>query len=147
METSQIIIITFKTKQSHIYVLSKKAIQDLTERQADFDIVFQKHKYKYLFGKDKPVHEKSLVRLINKDLKHICNLNNIYFNVKSHSFRINLISKLLQNAADIIGHNDIRSTLKYSRYSMSKKQIQELMDTIANSRPERLNQIEEDNLT
>lgn len=152
METSQIPIITFKTKQSHTYVLSKKAIQDLKERQADFDIVFQEHKYKYLFGKDKPVHEKSLIRLINKDLKYTCNLNNIYFNVKSHSFRIHVISSLLkitsvQNAADIIGHNDIRSTLKYSRYSMSKKQIQELMDTIANSRPERLNEIEEDNLT
>lgn len=39
METSQITIITFKTKQSHIYVLSKKAIQDLIERLADFDIV------------------------------------------------------------------------------------------------------------
>lgn len=112
METSQITIIMFKTKQYHIYILSKKAIQDLTERQADFDIMFQKHKYKYLFGKDKPVHEKSLVRLINKDLKHNCNLNNIYFNVKSHSFRIHVISSLLkitsvQNAADIIGHNDI----------------------------------------
>jgi hypothetical protein len=53
----------------------------------------------------------------------------------------------VQNAADIIGHNDIRSTLKYSRYSMSQKQIQELMDILANSRPERLNEIEEDNLT
>lgn len=63
METSQILIITFKTKQA--YVLSKKAIQDMKEKQADFDIVFQQHKYKYLFGKAKPVHEKFLIRLIN----------------------------------------------------------------------------------
>ena len=90
--------------------------------------------------------------MINKDLKHTCQINQIPYNIKSHSFRINVISNLLkhttvQNVADIIGHNDIRSTLKYSRYSMSKKQIQELMDTITNSRPEKLNQIEEDNLT
>ena len=152
METSQITIITYKTKQSHIYILSKRAIQDLKDRHSDFNIVFKKNQYKYLFGKDKPIHEKSLVRLINNDLKDTCNLNNIPFNVKSHSFRIHVIASLLkitsvQNAADIIGHNDIRSTLKYSRYSMSKRQIQELLDTIANSKPERLNRIDEDNLT
>ena len=51
METSQITLISYKTKQSHIYILSKQAIRDLRQRQADFDVVFQKNKYKYLFGK------------------------------------------------------------------------------------------------
>lgn len=41
-----------------------------------------------------------------------------------NKIRIHLISALLkvnsvQNVADIIGHNEIRSTLKYSRYAMS----------------------------
>ena len=143
METSQITLITYKTKQSHIYILSKQAIRDLRKRQEDFETVFYKNNYKYLFGKDEPIHEKSLIRLINKDLKNTCHRHNISFNVKSHSFRIHVISSLLkrtnvQDAANIIGHNDIRSTLKYSRYSMSKKEIQELLDDIANSKPERL---------
>lgn len=89
------------------------------------------------------MHEKSLIRFINKDLKNTCNLNGISFNVKSDSFRIHVISSLLkltsvQNVAGIIGHNDIRSILKYSRYAMSKKDIQELLDQIANATAERL---------
>ena len=45
---------------------------------------------------------------INKDLKHTCQISQIPYNIKSHSFRINMVSKLLQktsahNAADIRG--------------------------------------------
>jgi hypothetical protein len=48
-----------------------------------------------------------LIRFIHKDLKNTCNLNSIFYNVKSHSFRIHLISSLLkltsvQNVADIL---------------------------------------------
>ena len=62
---------------------------------------------------------------INKDLKHTCQINQIPYNIKSHSFRINMISKLLQktsaqNAADIIGHRDIKSTMAYKRYALNK---------------------------
>lgn len=64
------------------------------------------------------IHEKSLITFINKDLKNFSNLEGISFTIKSHTFRIHLISALLkvnsvQNVADIIGDNDIRSTLKY----------------------------------
>ncbi len=77
------------------------------------------------------VNEKTLIRTINADLKNTCELNNILFNIKSHSFRINVISSLLkvtsaQNTADIIGHQDIRSTMSYRRYSLSKSEVQDL---------------------
>ena len=97
--------------------------------------MFKKYNCKYLFGKNKPVHEKSLIRLVNKDLKNTCDLNNIAYNIKSHSFRINMISNLLritsvQNTADIIGHQDIRSTMSYQRYALSKTEIQDLLKQI-----------------
>lgn len=130
------------TQQSHIHVLSKQAIRDLKSLKDNFHVMFEKNGYKYLFGKTEPMYNKALIRLINRDLRSTCNLNGISYNVKSHSFRIHVISSLLkltsvQHVADIIGHNDIRSTLKYSRYSLSKKEVQGLMDTIANAKPDR----------
>ena len=88
-------------------------------------IIFQKYGYKYLFGKSEPIHQKSLIRLINADLHNTCKICNIPYNIKSHSFRINMISNLLkkttvQHAAQIIGHNDIKSTMSYNRYALSK---------------------------
>jgi hypothetical protein len=55
-----------------------------------------------------------LIKTINQDLRRTCEINQIPYNIKSHSFRINMISQLLkntsvQNAADIIGHKDIRA--------------------------------------
>lgn len=96
-------------------------------------IVFVKYKYKYLFEKDEPVDEKYLIKMINKDLKHNYKINQISSNIKSHSFRINIIAKLLkntsvQNTANIIGHRDIKSTMAYKRYALNKKKIQELLN-------------------
>ena len=66
--------------------------------------------------------------MINNDLKHTSEINGITLNIKSHSFRINMVSQLLkntivQNAADIIGHKDIKSTMAYKRYALNKKKI------------------------
>ena len=100
-----------------------------------FSVVFVKYKYKYLFGKDEPVPQKYLIEMINKDLKHTCQINQILYNIKSHSFKITMISKLLQktsaqNAADIIGYRDIKSTMAYKRYVINKREIQNLLNKI-----------------
>lgn len=135
IQISQFNLIHFKTNQAHIHVLSQQGVEDLKDLEDDYTIVFKKYNCKYLFGKNKPVHEKSLIRLVNKDLKNTCDLNNIAYNIKSHSFRINMISNLLritsvQNTADIIGHQDIRSTMSYQRYALSKTEIQDLLKQI-----------------
>ena len=75
------------------------------------------------------------LRFINNDLKNTCEVNEIPYNIKSHSFRINMISNLLkvttvQHAAQIIGHNDIQSTMSYQRYPLSKQEIQDLLEDI-----------------
>ena len=125
IKTSQFSVVHFKQKEPHIHVISDLAVQELKKLKNQLSVIFVKYKYKYLFGKDKPVHQKYLIEMINKDLKHTCQINQIPYNIKSHSFRINMISQLLQktsaqNAADIIGHRDIKSTMAYKRYALNK---------------------------
>ena len=77
--------------------------------------------------------------MVNKDLRHTSQKYHIPFNIRSHSFRINMITNLLkitsaQNTADIIGHSDIRSTISYKRYTLSKTEIQNLLNQIDNNK-------------
>lgn len=137
IDAAQFNLVHHKTKKAHIHVLSKKAIQDLKDLNVEFDIVFEKHQYKFLYGKNKPITKNALIRMVNQDLEKICENINIPFNIKSHSFRINMITNLLkvtsvQNTANIIGHSDIRSTMGYNRYSLSKIEIQKLLDELEN---------------
>ena len=141
MDSSQFSIIHYKTNKPHIHVLSKRAVEDLKKLKVEYKILFEKYNYKFLFGKGQPITESSLIRFVNKDLSHTCKVGNIPYNIKSHSFRINVISSLLkvtsvQNTADIIGHQDIRSTMYYQRYSLSKIEIQDLLEKIDEDEPE-----------
>jgi integrase/transposase InsO family protein len=138
IDSSQFSLIHFKTNKPHIHVLSKKAVQELKNLKLEYSIIFDKYKYKFLYGKEEPVNNKSLIRFVNRDLKHTSKALNIPYNIRSHSFRINFISSLLkvtsvQNTADIIGHDDIRSTMYYKRYALSKNEIQDLLEKINNN--------------
>jgi putative transposase len=131
--SSQFNIIQHKTNKAHIQVLPRKALEDLKKLNLEYEVIFEKYKYKFLFGKVDPIADKSLIRFINKDLAYTCEIGNIPYNIKSHSFRINVISSLLrvtsvQNTADIMGHEDIRSTMYYRRYALSKNEIRSLLD-------------------
>jgi len=132
---SQFNIIHHKTRQPHIHVLSKRGVEALKNLKNEFTVVFQKYKYKLLFGKNTPIHKKTLIQVMNRDLKYTCEVCNLPYNIKSHSFRVNIISNLLkittvQNTADIIGHQDIRSTMAYRRYALSKEEINDLLERI-----------------
>lgn len=136
--SSQFSLIHHKTKQAHIHVISNKAVQDLRKLNTEFSIVFEKYNYKYLFGKLKPINQKNVIKMVNKDLKHTSEKYQIPYNLKSHSFRVNMITNLLkvtsvQYTANIIGHSDIRSTMIYNRYSLSKNQIQDLLKEMENN--------------
>lgn len=138
IKAGQISIIHHKTKQPYIHVLSNTAVQNLKRLKNEFEIIFNKYKFKSLFGKEKPIHKKSLIRFLNEDLKRTCELNEIPFNIKSHSFRINMVSSLLkktsvQKAAQIIGHKDIKSTMTYQRYAIPKEEIRRLLEEIENT--------------
>ena len=135
IKTSQFSVVHFKQKEPHIHVISDLAVKELKELKHQYDTVFVKYKYNYLFGKSEPIDEKHLIKTINQDLKRTCESNQIPYNIKSHSFRINMITQLLkntsvQNAADIIGHKDIKATMAYKRYALNKKEIQKLLNKI-----------------
>lgn len=135
IKAAQFNLVHHKTKKAHVHVLSKKAVEDLQNLTSEFLIIFNKYQYQYLFGKNKPMTNKNLIKMVNKDLKTTCTKFDIPFNVKSHSFRVNMITNLLkvtsvQNTASIIGHSDIRSTMSYNRYSLSKTEIQNLLNEI-----------------
>lgn len=40
----------------------------------------------------------------------------------------------VQKAAEIRGHQDVRSTMSYQRYALSKDEIKELLNKIENSK-------------
>jgi transposase InsO family protein len=139
IKSSQFNIIHYKTQQAHIHVLSDKAVKDLKNLETEFKIVFDRYQYQYLFGKSKPIAKSSLIRMVNNDLKNTCQVASIPYNVKSHSFRINMITNLLKvtsvhRVAEIIGHQDIRSTMSYQRYALSKDEVKELLNKIENSK-------------
>lgn len=85
-----------KTKEAHIHVLLKKAVRDLQDLKLKFFVVFEKYQYKYLFGKKKPMTDKNLIKMVNKDLKNTCRKFKIPFNIKSHSFKVNMVTSLLK---------------------------------------------------
>lgn len=92
----------------------------------------EKKNYIYLFGKKKPCHQKTLIRIVNEDIAATCKICKIADNISSHSFRIGVISRLLrvsdlQTVANIIGHTDVRSTQNYDRYRLSKHEIQNIL--------------------
>ena len=135
IKSSQISVIHHKTRQPYIHVLSITAVHNFKRLKPEMEIIFNKYQFKYLFGKYEPIHKKSLIRAINEDLKNTCELNQIPFNIKSHSFRINMISSLLKNtsvqkAAQVIGHKNINSTMAYQRYAIQKDEIRILLDKI-----------------
>jgi integrase/transposase InsO family protein len=134
-DAAQFNLIHHKTKQAHIHILSKKAVQDFKDLKVEFSIVFEKYKYQHLYGNKQPMTDKNLIKMVNRDLEETCQKLRIPFNIKSHSFRVNMITNLLrvtsvQNTAHIMGHADIRSTMTYNRYALSKTEIQNLLDDI-----------------
>lgn len=91
-----------------------------------------KYKCQSLFGKNKPIMKKYLIGLINKNLKNTCEVNQIFYNIKLHSFAINMVSKLLQknsvqNTRSIIVHKNIKFTISYTIYGLSKIEIYSLL--------------------
>jgi len=141
IKASQISVIHHKTRQPYIHVLSITDVQNFKRLKPEMEIIFNKYQFKYLFGKDEPMHKKSLIRTINEDLKNTCELNQIPFNIKFHSFRINIVSSLLKNtsvqkAAQIIGHKNINSTMAYKRYAIQKEEIRILLDKIERNQQE-----------
>lgn len=86
----------------------------------DIDVVFAAHET--LSGTSNPL---SWIRFMNSRL--VKYTEGICENVRSHSFRVNYTTSLLKHApleqvAEIIGHRDIKTTLRYNRYRVTKQE-------------------------
>ena len=99
-----------------------------------------KDKDSYLFTSDREPNQmlrrETITMDVNKVIHSVSNLLPSKPNITIHSFRINMISGLLkvtsvQNTADIIGHQDIRSTISYKRYALSNSEIRDLLEKIS----------------
>lgn len=60
------------------------------------------------------------------------------FNHKSHSFRAGFVSRALervsvQEAAQLIGHKSITSTMAYNRYTLNKEKKMKILDQMFDS--------------
>jgi integrase len=139
-QTGKITLIHYKTKTTQVHVISKTGQTQLQQLGEELYIVFEKYNYKYLFGKNEPIHPKSIIRLVNKDLLATSTTLNNPLNVKSHSFRVGLITALLKKTsliktAQIVGHKSVLSTEKYNRYTPEFEEIQQLLkDALQNSK-------------
>lgn len=76
MQSKMLNLASFTIKQAYSHVLKDQTMKDLKSWEKDFNVVFKKNNFKYIFGKKNPIHNKSLIRIVNKDLKNACKLNN-----------------------------------------------------------------------
>jgi integrase len=106
-------------KYKRVYA-SPTCIETLSALSPDIDRVFKDHET--LSGN---LHPLSWIRFINRRIAKYT--DGVFDNVRSHSFRVNYTTSLLKHAplqevANIIGHQDIKTTLRYNRYSSNTEQ-------------------------
>ena len=93
--------------------------------------VFAKHDFIFPPSPNNVYNGDQFIRLINKYLEPFSAKHNL--KLKSHSFRINFATTILQatnaqNAQQIIGHKDIRSTMTYNRYQLNGQEKNKILE-------------------
>ena len=58
IKTFQFNLIQHKPKETYTHILSDRVIYDFKNLRMDYEIVFEKYKYEFLFGKVKPIAKK-----------------------------------------------------------------------------------------
>jgi integrase len=106
-------------------LFTPKAIDQLELLNDEIQYVFSTHKY--LSGEIRP---DSWIAFVNKRL--LQNTKGVCTNIKSHSFRINFATSLLRHAplqkvSNLIGHQDVRTTMSYNRYIPNKKEARSFL--------------------
>lgn len=115
-----------KTHKIHRYVFTQAAREALSRLHVERIQVFQQHTK--LAALARPQH---WVRFLNENLQPA--VQHFGLNIKSHSFRVAYVTHLLkyapvQQAAAIVGHTDIRSTIAYNRYVPDRNTVIELLE-------------------
>lgn len=114
-----------KTKKYRIIHFSNEAVKQFIFIKPDIDVIFATHET--LAGE---MNESSWIAFLNKRL---INKTKVFgLNIKSHSFRVNFVTSLLKHAplqivANLVGHSNIATTVKYDRYHPNKNKTIELL--------------------
>ena len=71
------------------------------------------------------------ITFINNKLKGVAKQHRLY--IKSHSFRINFVIRLLkfapiQQVSGLVGGQDVKSSMAYNRYTLDQMKGRDLMD-------------------
>jgi hypothetical protein len=135
-QTSEFNIVHSKTNTCQIHVLplvGKEAIQKMLP---EIELIFNQYRFQFR-GNSKGFSEETFntqnfIRFVNTDMSFTCRKFGILENFKSHSFRVDSITKLLrtlpvQKVAALIRHKDTELTMAYHRYIIDKEEIQNLL--------------------
>jgi integrase len=146
IETKKVVVWRSKTKDYHSYAMGKKGVEifQTSRIQSCISSVFKKNK---CIKGNISIH--AFTKIFNKYLEmylysknHVIELTNnnsfkstkkTYFTLKSHSFRINYITTLINKSdlnltqiARIVGHKKTETTDKYYRYRTSDEVLKAL---------------------
>lgn len=127
----QIILINqTKTRSIRKIILGKKAMTYFKSLEKDIDMVFLSNNT--LSGGQNKIN---WIKFINKRLKAFTLVYNKNSNITSHSFRIGFVTKLIQKlpihvVKDLVNHESIQTTLKYSRNKLSDSEKADAFDLL-----------------
>lgn len=119
------------------HTIHKEGIELIKKYQNEIDILFLHEHFQYLgstaTNRQKLMNPKRFINLINTDIQLTLNKWNIQQNIKSHSFRIGFITKLLkattlQNVSRMVGHKSVNSTMLYNRFDLSDEEKEILFE-------------------
>lgn len=119
-----------KVKTTRRVPIEKKAFYYFEKIQKDVELVFLKHTT--LGGNS---NSNSWTFFINSRLNFYKHQFNQTDYLKSHSFRVNFVNSLLKTkrvhvVAEIVGHKDIRNTMKYYRNCLSDSEIAHSIESL-----------------
>jgi integrase len=133
LQGSTLEIYSSKTNSIHRQAVPEEAIEVFKSLKKEINLLFVEAKLTTLTDsvfrtKRTPMSNKHFIRYVNNDIEATLQKFGIAKNYRAHSFRVNLITQLLRTGtsleatADIIGHKNILSTLRYNRYSLNNQE-------------------------
>ena len=126
IEEGRIQVYQSKQNKYRTILLSNGATKALNELKAEAMSVFRKRET--LAGGASP---NNWITFVNNKLKDVAKQHRLF--IKPHSFRINFITSLLkfapiQQVSGLVGHQDVKSTMAYNRYTLDQTKARDLMD-------------------
>lgn len=114
-----------KVNSSRLIALGKMPLRDLNALKQDINGVYGK--YETLGGS---VYPHNWIAFINKRLNECLKRLGITGNYKSHSFRINYVTKLLESyplhkVQRLVSHKNVSTTILYSRWNPNSADVAE----------------------